>query len=284
MEKRRTRLRVCLRCGRRFISLDGGRVCPNCFRGNSGLLWERNAMDAMKENGSMGQDAGLKPLLAKLLLIMRSAKSAEKSGWNDHLQKGYATEDDLVDAVRGALIEHGVYLQHSVVSTTSRDAAGKQLTVARVSIKVYDVETGVYLESFAEGEADQRGGFAIASAVTSAVRMGLQRAFLLPLHDPDGAGGARRPPASQKGGQKGQAGGGGQGPRRNPAKDDEPISVPQLGFLKNLMEQAGVSAETICSLYRLTNLQQLPRRTWYDEVQPRLKKRIAETQRTQSDG
>jgi hypothetical protein len=283
MEKRRTRLRVCLRCGRRFISLDGGRVCPNCFRGNSGLLWERNAMDAMKENGSMGQDAGLKPLLAKLLLIMRSAKSAEKSGWNDHLQKGYATEDDLVDAVRGALIEHGVYLQHSVVSTTSRDAAGKQLTVARVSIKVYDVETGVYLESFAEGEADQRGGFAIASAVTSAVRMGLQRAFLLPLHDPDGAGGARRPPASQKGGDGG-AGGGGQGPRRNPAKNNDPISEGQLKYLESLLKQSGVSADKICEAYSINTLAELRRGVWYEEVQPRLKKRIAETQRTQTDG
>jgi len=219
----------------------------------------------------------LKKLVGKLLNVMAACKHMTRSGRHQTHGFAYSTETDLLNTVRDALLEHRIFPLVSQAGSSTRvlreayaaDVKPVTVTVVPVDITFFDCDTGASIAIRSEGESPNEQGQAISGAVTGAVKVALQKMFLIPRDDPvpGTVPPVARAPARQDGGEA---------PKRNPAKNDEPISGPQLKYLENLLKQAGVSADKICEAYSINTLAELRRGTWYDEVQPRLKAKIDE--------
>ena len=207
-----------------------------------------------------GREA-IKGLVAKLVRVMAAAGRPAMSGQHGHHQYRYVTEADVIEAVRGALVEEGVWVGSSVVSSevrcVGRDAKGDVLvTMARVRLTFYDGDTGAAVSVDSEGESANVSGQAVISAVTGAVKTGLQKAFLLPrLEDADGDGPARM--AS----------------RGVDARTGEVarITAGQRKYLERLMVAAGVEAGAVCERASVAELGEMTVVAFDEDVVPWLK-------------
>ena len=66
-------------------------------------------------------------LAAKLVEVMKAVESVPKNGWNDFHKYEYATEADILRAVRGKLAELGVLMLTSVRGRARRATSPKSL-------------------------------------------------------------------------------------------------------------------------------------------------------------
>ncbi len=131
-------------------------------------------------------------LAQKLLGVMERVTYIQKRGKNDFHGYKYATEADVAEAVRAALIAEGVVIIPSLVNRSSRDivtARGKTETVTSVRMlyTVMDVASGDKLDFEMEGDGQDPGDKGVFKAITGCTKYALMKLFHIPTgDDPEG--------------------------------------------------------------------------------------------------
>ena len=157
-----------------------------------------------KVRAELGVPTDVAKLAGKILDVMKemlAEGSVKKSGWNRHLNKGYSTMPDILDAILPKLIAKRVLPVPDVLLTeryeidTRPDEQGhsdkRQAQDVLLRIQFIDCETGAVIAFRAAGTGMDSGDKAVLSAQTSALRSGLKAIFLIYDDDPvEGAGGA----------------------------------------------------------------------------------------------
>jgi hypothetical protein len=181
-------------------------------------------------------------------------EGATKSANNPHFKSKYADITAVIEAIKPALIAHHLFFtQHPqpsengiTVETFLHHAGGESLSLGAL---------------FVPANKNDAQGF--GSALTYARRYALVTAFGVPVEDDDGNAAAR-----------GQSRGGAASP-------SQPIDDAQWACLVQLIEAAGVSAETVCTAAGAPSLRELPSDK-FESVKKKLQKTI-DTKRQQGD-
>lgn len=118
-------------------------------------------------------------LHAKLAEVMAEVGRVPKRGRNEFHKYDYATEADIVEAVRGALSSRSVSLLPSVKQVL-RDGT---LTTVLMSFTFTDGVTGETTAHDWAGTGDDKGDKGLYKAMTGALKYFLLKTFLLPTGD-----------------------------------------------------------------------------------------------------
>jgi hypothetical protein len=137
-----------------------------------------------------------KPNLAsKLAKVMASIKHVPKRGRNQFHKYDYATEADIVEAVRNGLSSEGIMLIPSAEKVEWREVQTKSGTshIATLHVKFTLTDGNESLEFYAFGEGQDSGDKATYKAMTGAVKYALLKLFLIPTgDDPEADNGAAK--------------------------------------------------------------------------------------------
>lgn len=133
--------------------------------------------------GTVQGQAGRK-LLGKLVEVARELDHVEKNGRNDHHGYDYVKAEDVLSAVRAALVERDVLL----VPSSSHARVEGTLVLVDLLYTFHDAETGETLALPWVGVGFDKGGDkAIYKAYTGALKYLFLQTFLIPTgDDPEG--------------------------------------------------------------------------------------------------
>lgn len=115
----------------------------------------------------------------KVSRIAAAVKGVAKSGENTHYHYSYMTENDVLRAVRGPMIEEHLIIYPSVRSV-SKDA---DITTAIIDFTIVDVDDGEERTLTFVGAGQDPGDKGIYKAYTGAVKYLLAKLFMLPTGD-----------------------------------------------------------------------------------------------------
>lgn len=144
-----------------------------------------------------GPIPGGSPLATKLARVMAAVHRVPKNGRNEFHKYSYATEADIVEAVRGALAEQGVALVPSIVSLDMKPIvtgdAGREktktITLLNVTFTLIDGQSGERFVANWFGTGEDSGDKGPYKAMTGAEKYFLLKLFLIPTgDDPEVAG------------------------------------------------------------------------------------------------
>jgi len=121
----------------------------------------------------------MKSITKKLVKVMGSMSRIAKDGRNDFHKYNYVTEAAVLEEVRQALVENGLFITQSVDGVTKD---GDLVTVS-VTNTLIDAETGESLSVKSAGSGTDKGDKAIYKAITGATKYFLMKNFLLPTGD-----------------------------------------------------------------------------------------------------
>lgn len=135
----------------------------------------------------------LPSLVRKLAAVMGEVERIPKSGRNDFHKYDYATEADIVAAVRKGLAERGVMIVHKVdaltwrQSTKSSGEPASPIATVHVTFSAIDGDSGETLVvAQTVGEGQDSGDKAVYKALTGALKYAILKLFLIPTgHDPE---------------------------------------------------------------------------------------------------
>lgn len=118
-------------------------------------------------------------LYAKLVLIMRDVANVPKNGYNSHGKYHYVREEDMVEAAKKAMLEHGVIRLPVKYESegTAKDAK------AKVSSTWVDVESGHYHTVYIEGMDINGGNKASWAAYTGCLKYELRHMLMVATGD-----------------------------------------------------------------------------------------------------
>ncbi len=145
----------------------------------------------------------LAPIIKAINAVMAAVPFIGKTGKNKHAGWAYASEADVLAAIRPAMVEHGLVLTPNVVAmeheqyTTAKNNLGTRVfvtvehTLAHISGLVWPVKIT------AVGCAEDTQDKAAAQAGTSAQKYCLLRLFLVETGQDSDRGNSDRPPAGQ---------------------------------------------------------------------------------------
>jgi ERF superfamily len=127
-------------------------------------------------------------LAMKLVGVMGAISAIPKRGRNTFHGYDYATEGDVADAVRQALVLHKLVLLPSVVDVREREVQtqrGKPETVTTVTMDYtfIDADTGATLRFRMVGAGQDPGDKGVMKAVTAATKYAQLKAFSLSTGD-----------------------------------------------------------------------------------------------------
>lgn len=144
-------------------------------------------------------------LSQKIAKVTEAAGRVPKNGFNEHFKYKFATESDVLDAVRAACIESNLTIVPSILGieqtpTGSNSRSGAPLFRSRVQIgyDLIDCETGFVRTLVWFGECIEAEDKGINKAITSCGKYFLLKAFMIPTGDDPDAGaptGAKAPKA-----------------------------------------------------------------------------------------
>lgn len=148
--------------------------------------------DALKSLQPVG------PLIKKLAEVMAEVERVAKHGRNDFHKYDYATESDIVAAVRSAMAARGIMMIPHVRSLNWRQTEkGSPIATMAVEFRVTDGDT--HLSFVMIGEGQDTGDKATYKALTGATKYALLKLFLIPTgDDPERDEPGRRSPAPYK--------------------------------------------------------------------------------------
>jgi len=159
-------------------------------------------------------DSGQASLAAKLVAVMAAVATVPKRGHNTFHNYDYATEADVAEAVRRAMVEAKVVMIPSLVEIREREVQTRQnrvetVTTVIMDYLVIDAETGASLRFRMPGSGQDAAEKGLMKAVTAATKYAQLKAFQLSTGDDpeaDGEGGERidREPGADDG--EGQGG------------------------------------------------------------------------------
>lgn len=129
-----------------------------------------------------------KALLMKLAQVMAVVERVPKSGHNANHNYDYATEADILAAVRSGLAERHVILAPDVENIQWEKLATKsggelKLCTVRVRFDVMDAESGELLSVRMVGQGSDSGDKAFYKALTGATKYAVLKLFLIPTGD-----------------------------------------------------------------------------------------------------
>jgi hypothetical protein len=122
-------------------------------------------------------------LVSKLCEIMAEIKWVEKRGRNEFHKYAYATEADLVEAVRGKMAARGIFLFPDCIDHKRTG----ELTDIMVQWTFVDGTTGESRTCAVPGCGQDKGDKGVYKALTGSEKYLLMKAFLIPTgDDPEG--------------------------------------------------------------------------------------------------
>lgn len=131
-----------------------------------------------------------KKLAGKLAKVMGSIPWVEKRGRNSFFNYDYATESDIMEAIREKLAEAGVFVTTSVedmqfreTTKKTRDGSPMHLVFVKTKHTFHDGETGETLEAFGFGSGEDSGDKAVYKAITGAMKYFASKNFLMSTGD-----------------------------------------------------------------------------------------------------
>lgn len=128
-------------------------------------------------------------LVKKLCEVVAAVDRVRKSGHNDSRNYDYATEADLVDAVRGELARRHIFIFPNVVSSTRTPLyvtrSGMQMFVTDCTMEwtFVDGETGETHTSIMHGCGSDDQDKGLYKAITGCEKYFIKNAFLIPTGD-----------------------------------------------------------------------------------------------------
>lgn len=128
-------------------------------------------------------DDGKRSLIRKLAEVMGDVERVPKSGRNDFHKYDYATEADIVSAVRAGMASRLLMMVPTVLSDTWVDRQKGRLVKLRVRFTVHDGESGEEMSFEVLGEGEDQSDKATYKAMTGAVKYALLKLFLIPTGD-----------------------------------------------------------------------------------------------------
>ena len=125
------------------------------------------------------------PLIEAINQVMASVNRVQKTGVNSHHRYNYASEEDLIEAIRPAMIEAGLVLMPGDVRILGTQDMGKN---QRIDIAVdyhlhHKSGNGMKITVASSGIDSQDK--AIPKAMTMALKYALIQTFLIPRSDND---------------------------------------------------------------------------------------------------
>lgn len=171
-------------------------------------------------------------LVRKLAEVMGSVGHVPKSGRNNFHKYDYATEADIVAAVRTGMADRALMLIPTVVDTkwSPPDRQKDRLVTLTVRFTLHDGESGEALSFEVLGEGQDPGDKATYKALTGATKYALLKLFLIPTGDDpeqDDANPRGGQQNQQRTGQQGQQRGGQQSQSRNRQQPQQPPQEKQ---------------------------------------------------------
>lgn len=131
-----------------------------------------------------------KKLVAKLAKVMGAMDWVKKRGRNSFFNYDYATESDIMEAIREKLAEVSVFVTTSVedmqfreTPKKTRDGSPVHLVFVRTKHTFHDGETGESLEAFGYGSGEDSGDKAVYKAITGAMKYFASKNFLMSTGD-----------------------------------------------------------------------------------------------------
>lgn len=130
-------------------------------------------------------------LFAKLCKVMSSVGEVRKTGRNNAQNYSYATEADILEAVREALIEQGVFIFTSAEITDLRELVKKDdrgekksyLTTVKTTHTFVDSESGEQFSVYGAGQGHDMLDKSSYKAQTGAMKYFIMKNFLISTDD-----------------------------------------------------------------------------------------------------
>jgi ERF superfamily len=137
---------------------------------------------------TVGADAPLGQLAAKLVAVMAAVATVPKRGHNTFHNYDYVTEADVAEAVRHAMVEAKVVMVPSLVEirereVTTRSNKSETVTTVIMDYLFVDAETGASLRFRMPGSGQDVGDKGLAKAITAATKYAQLKAFQLSTGD-----------------------------------------------------------------------------------------------------
>lgn len=190
-----------------------------------------NTQEAQRADGS-----GKLSLVRKLAEVMAEVERVPKSGRNDFHKYDYATEADIVAAVRKEMAQRSLMLVPTVLRTEwteieRRNAGKDRLCTLTVRFTVHDGDSGEEMSFEVLGEGQDAGDKATYKAMTGAVKYALLKLFLIPTGDDPERDGDEAPRGSRQPTKQHTAPARSEPPRpaqsAPPAKPSAPVETPK---------------------------------------------------------
>lgn len=143
-----------------------------------------------------------KSLVAKLAEVLGDVERVPKSGYNDFHKYSFATEADIVAAVRKGMSTHGLIMVPSVEDVTWRDGKSAPIATTRVRFTIMDGDSDASLSFVIVSEGQDSGDKALYKALTGATKYALLKLFLIPTGDDPEHETAQRGEAPHKAAQR----------------------------------------------------------------------------------
>lgn len=181
-------------------------------------------------------------LCAAMAEAFAEFEGATKSKPNPAFRSKYADLSAVIDAVRPALVKHGLFFNQETdehaggvcVETVVRHGGGGELRLGKLFVP-----------------AAKQDAHGYGSALTYARRYSLMTAFGIPAEDDDGNAAAK---SVANGNQRPQNGNGGK------------VDDHQWAHITQLMEAKGVSAQRFCERFQIASIKELPAAKYQDAV------------------
>ncbi|WP_158629021.1 ERF family protein [Corallococcus sp. AB030] len=201
----------------------------------------------------------MRSLVRKLAEVMGEVERVPKSGRNDFHRYDYATEADIVSAVRKAMADRALMLIPSVVKTewreVERNKGGKdRIATLTVRFTLTDGDSGEERSFEVLGEGQDQGDKATYKALTGAVKYALLKLFLIPTGDDPEDDGHANNQQSQRGSPQRARHAMDEGPPSQRANAPPPHTTPRAGGADDVAaaivsEAEQVTKEEFPSLY-----------------------------------
>jgi len=145
-------------------------------------------MDPLSGRPVASPGATLAKLAAKLTRVMGAISHIPKRGHNDFFNYDYATEADVADAVRKALVAEGVVLIPSIEDVREREVLTRKnlkevVTTVTMLFTFIDGEHGGVLTFRMSGAGQDGGDKGIMKAITAATKYAALKSLCLPTGD-----------------------------------------------------------------------------------------------------
>jgi hypothetical protein len=116
----------------------------------------------------------------KVLNVMGDVSGVAKNGHNDFQNYDYATEADILEAIRGSLISNQLVILPQVVSSLTTDTG---VTTLHMEFDIIDAETGEKVTRSWDGTGHDKLDKGAYKAYTGAMKYFLMKTFLIPTND-----------------------------------------------------------------------------------------------------